>query len=49
MEGEELDKEFIDLDHERIMRRMAEIIGKTQADFGWVFSTAYRELWGARA
>jgi hypothetical protein len=49
MEGEELDKEFIDLDHERIMRRTAEIIGKTNADFGGVFSVAYREFRGARA
>jgi hypothetical protein len=36
-------------DHEWIMRRTAEIIGNTDANFGGVFSVAYRELWGARA
>ena len=49
MDGEDLDKEFMDLDHERIMRRTAEKIGKTIADFCRVFSVAYREFRGARA
>gem|GEM_PF-5510743 len=31
----------MDLDHERIMRRTAEIIGKTDANFCGVFSVAY--------
>jgi len=49
MERENLDKEFMDLDHERIMRLAAEIIGKSKADFAWVFSVAYRKFRGARA
>jgi hypothetical protein len=49
MEGEDLDMKFMDLHHERIMRRTAEIIGKTNADFGRVFSMACREFRGARA
>jgi hypothetical protein len=39
--GEDLDEQFMDLDHERIMRRTAEIIGNAGADFGWVFSMPY--------
>jgi hypothetical protein len=49
MQGEDLDKKFMNLDHGKIMRRTAEIIGKTNAYFGGVFSVAYKELWGARA
>jgi hypothetical protein len=47
MEGKDLDKEFMDVDHERIMRRLAEIIGKPGANFGGAFSVAYGGLRGA--